>query len=106
MNKLNNEILGDEKDEQARFGSIRQPTFVVHSQDDEAASIKRVKAYYDRHGGPKDHMWLSNVPHASVVLESPVKKTGTEDTLEEANPRFDEMMSECTRFFETHVANS
>jgi esterase/lipase len=104
LNKLNNEILGDQKNEAARLASVRQPAFVVHSQDDQAADINRVKAFYENHRGPKDCMWLTNVAHASVVLESPIKKEGTAETLEEANPRFDEMMRNCIQFFETHVA--
>lgn len=105
LNKLNSEILGDERDEVARFASIQQPAFVVHSEHDQAASIERIKSFYNNHPGPKDRMWLEKVAHASVVLKDHIPKEATDDeALEKSNPHFGEMMKSCIRFFETQVA--
>lgn len=75
---------------------LHQPLFVAHSEYDRTANIQGVVELLIKANSSKNRFFRIgqhfHVPHASVVLESPVKaKNGS--PLEPSNPFFNEMIS-------------
>jgi esterase/lipase len=93
--------LIQELDSLTHNNSLTQPLFAAHSEADTTADIKTVEKLVKRTSSSEMFRIGSNfaVPHASLVLKSPVLSQNN-SPLEPRNPFFKEMMESLQRFVE------
>jgi esterase/lipase len=89
---------------------ISQPVFAAHSVHDESARVDGIVQLMEENVEKGLAYLISeNVAHSELPLDAPIplntrQKEGPE-TAPKANPRFDDMMEVCLRFFRTEVKN-
>jgi hypothetical protein len=77
-----------------KYADVRHHLFIAHSEVDKTAGIQELRLLQENRLPPYHTKFypMSDVAHASVVLEDAIQGMGADDVLEPANSHFDDMM--------------
>jgi esterase/lipase len=87
-----------------KYDDISQPVFVAHSKSDQSALFSGAEQFYKNHpNNDRECFWITNLPHASVVLEKAIIDDEDHPQYSPKNPEFDAMMEKMVTFTRQHL---